>query len=138
LPDVNVWLAFVADGHVHHDGAARWMDTLAARSAAFCRVTQMGLLRLLTNGRVMGRSVLSQAAAWQVYDELRKDERVVFLSEPADLEERWRELTLRRTSSTNLWTDCYLRAFAEARGLQLSTFDRALASAAQSAALLIG
>ena len=137
LADVNVWLAFVADGHVHHDAAARWMEGLPVRSAAFCRVTQMGLLRLLTNARVMGRAVLSQAAAWQVYEELQKDERVIFLPEPNGLEERWRELTVRRSSSVNLWTDCYLRAFAEVRGIQVSTFDRGLAAAAQSGALLL-
>ena len=137
LPDVNVWLAFVADGHVHHGAAARWMEGLPVRSAAFCRVTQIGLLRLLTNAHLMGRAVLSQSAAWQVYEELQKDERVILLPEPSGLEERWRELTLRRSSSMNLWTGCYLRAFAEVRGIQVSTFDRALAAAAQSGALLL-
>jgi uncharacterized protein len=137
LADANVWLAFVADGHGHHDAAVRWMEGLPVRTAALCRVTQMGLLRLLTNARVMGRATLSPAAAWQVYEELQKDERVIFLSEPSGLEERWRELTLRRTSSVNLWADCYLRAFAEVRGIQVSTIDPALAAAAQSGALLL-
>jgi len=84
-----------------------------------------------------GFAVLSQSAAWQVYEELQKDERVIFLPEPSGLEERWRELLMRRSSSVNLWTDCYLRAFAEVRGIQVSTFDRALAAAAQSGALLL-
>ncbi len=41
----------------HHQPATRWwrQELLPADDrAAFCRVTQLGLLRLLTNDRVMG------------------------------------------------------------------------------------
>ena len=113
-----------------------WVDGIEAREAAFCRISQMGLLRLLTNVRVMERAALTQAQAWQVYGELHRDERVSFLEEPQTIEQRWRELTRRGSASTNLWTDCYLRAFAELRGLRIVTFDRGFASSTPDALLL--
>ena len=48
LVDVNVWLPLVYDGHLHHLAAVSWFDQEDGKSAAFCRITQLGLLRLLT------------------------------------------------------------------------------------------
>ena len=59
LADVNVWLAPLVAEHPHHDAATRWWreDVLpASENVAFCRLTQLGLLRLLSSKRVMGRS----------------------------------------------------------------------------------
>ncbi len=53
LPDVNVWVAIAVAEHEHHDRAARWLESTHGHSLAFCRVTQMGFLRLLTNVHVM-------------------------------------------------------------------------------------
>ncbi len=53
LPDVNIWIALAAEGHVHHAPAREWFTAQADVSVAFCRITQMGLLRLLTNPDVM-------------------------------------------------------------------------------------
>ena len=55
LPDV-IWIALAAEGHVHHVPARDWFAAQPAASVAFCRITQMGLLRLLTNSQVMGRA----------------------------------------------------------------------------------
>ena len=41
----------------------------------FCRVTQMSLLRLLTNPKVMVEDLLTLAEAIRVYRELSGDER---------------------------------------------------------------
>ena len=128
LPDVNVWLAFAVEAHVHHREAMAWMDSLSRSEAAFCRITQMGVLRLLTNPKVMHASVLSQRGAWQVYETLQNDERAAFLDEPGGIEDRWKTLVTARSSSGSLWTDCYLRAFAETAGLTIATFDRTLGS----------
>src|SRR5579859_3518467 len=54
LPDVNVRIALAAEGHVHHLPARDWFTAQSNASVAFCRITQMGLLRLLTNSKVMG------------------------------------------------------------------------------------
>lgn len=73
LADVNVWLATLVESHPHHAAARRWWreDVLAdGRRPVFCRVTQLGLLRLLTNEQVMGPNRRSLAAAWRDYLEL--------------------------------------------------------------------
>ena len=63
LVDLNVWLALVYDGHVHHLAAVSWFEKVEGASAAFCRITQLGLLRLLTNRTVMDRFALNQRDA---------------------------------------------------------------------------
>ena len=77
LPDVNVWLALAAEGHIHHAPAMEWFSTQPDDSVAFCRVTQMGLLRLLTNSNAMGRGPRTLAKAWEVYEQMRFDRRIV-------------------------------------------------------------
>ena len=57
LPDVNVLLALVAAGHTHHASAHGWFETQEPDSVGICRVTQMGLLRLLTNPKVLPSGV---------------------------------------------------------------------------------
>jgi hypothetical protein len=39
LVDLNVWLALVYDGHVHHPVAISWFEHGGRDSAAFCRIT---------------------------------------------------------------------------------------------------
>ena len=127
FPDVNVWLALTHERHEHHAAAARWLE---ARNdpVFFCRFTQIGLLRLLTNEAVMGAEVLTQRRAWQAYHRWFEDDRVAFHDEPdvAGLEESFEDLSSRSRPSTKLWADAYLAAFARTAGLTLVTFDRAL------------
>ena len=68
FPDVNVWLALAAADHGHHAQAVHWLDTCSDPVIAFCRVTQAGLLRLLTNRGVMGGYPLTADGAWKVAD----------------------------------------------------------------------
>jgi hypothetical protein len=58
LPDVNIWIALAAESHVHHVPARDWFTTQQDTYLAFCHVTQMGLLRLLTNSNVKHQSHL--------------------------------------------------------------------------------
>lgn len=113
-----------------------WLESIEAAEVAFCRVTQMGMLRLLTNQTVMGTEVLSSSRAWQVYRTMLADERVQFAPEPFSMEQEWRKLTSQSTPSPNVWTDAYLAAFARAGGMQLVTFDRAMPTLAPEALLL--
>jgi predicted nucleic acid-binding protein len=53
LPDVNVLPATTAAGHTHHASAHEWFETREPASVGICHVTQMGLLRLLTNPKVL-------------------------------------------------------------------------------------
>jgi toxin-antitoxin system PIN domain toxin len=127
FPDVNVWLALTYERHQHHQSAARWLEEKEA-PIFFCRFTQLGLLRLLTNEQVMGADVLSQRKAWQAYHRWFEDDRVGFHDEPdsARLETSFAELSTRARPSTRLWADAYLGAFARTAALTLVTFDQAL------------
>ena len=49
LLDANVWLALAAEAHSHHEPARAYWEKRAAPVAAFCRITQMTFLRLLTD-----------------------------------------------------------------------------------------
>jgi hypothetical protein len=127
FPDVNVWLALTHNRHVHHAIAASWFDSLGDESVFFCRFTQLGLLRLLTNRQVMGAEVMGQRSAWRAYRRWFEDERVEFHREPEspDFERLFEELSTRPHPSTKLWADAYLAAFAKTAGLTVATFDRA-------------
>ena len=127
LADVNVWLATLVVDHPHHEVAvAWWRDRLlpAGDRLAFCRVTQLGLLRLLTNERVMGRQRKSVRDAWSIYQDLLSLRAVVFAPEPEGTEERLAEHCRLSGAPRAFWTDAYLAAFARAGGLGLVTFDR--------------
>jgi len=122
LLDVAIWLAAAWGGHVHHPVVAAWFEE-QSRSLVLCRVTQMSLLRLLSNAAVMGSDVVDRSGAWNVVDEFRGDTRVVWADEPPHLEPVWRALSARDDSSHKLWTDDYLAAFAQAGDLALATLD---------------
>ena len=124
LPDVNVWIAFTSDQHVHHLVAKRWFENLGTEQIAFCRITELGFLRLLTNSRVMNEEVLDPVRAWHVYDQLRADPQVTLLPELAGFSEHWREMGNRIVGGSNAWTDAYLAAFATHTGATVVTFDR--------------
>lgn len=137
LPDVNVWIALAAGEHVHHRKAATWFHAVENDMLAFCRVTQMGFLRLLTNAHVMLASVFSSRQAWHLLDQLMQDERIIFVTEPSGLEERWRQKAALPKRSANVWTDTYLAAFAEVSGHTLVSFDRDFRRYRQLSVLLL-
>jgi uncharacterized protein len=135
FPDVNVWLALTYEKHVHHGVAKRWFESLDDSARLFfCRVTQLGLLRLLTTEAVMrGDQVMSQDAAWQAYDRWLQDDRISFIAEPLALEDEFRGMSRLRRPSPKDWADSYLAAFARVSNLTLVTFDHALHRKARQA-----
>jgi uncharacterized protein len=135
FPDVNVWLALTYERHVHYGPAKQWFESLDDSARLFfCRVTQLGLLRLLTTEAVMGNDeVMSQRAAWQAYDRWLQDDRVSFLPEPPALEENFRSMSQLRHPAPKDWADSYLAAFAAVSDLTLVTFDQALHRKARQA-----
>jgi len=114
LPDVNIWIALAAEGHVHHVLARDWFAAQPDASVAFCRITQMGLLRLLTNPKVMGRAARTIIQAWETVAQLRADRRSVFAAEPDGVESTWRDNMTQAGVGPSAWTDAYLAAFSEA------------------------
>jgi toxin-antitoxin system PIN domain toxin len=123
LPDVNIWIALAAERHTLHRAARHWFSNLKDEKVAFCRLTQLGFLRLLTNKHVMQEEIMRPDEAWQAYGVLRSDRRIGYLAEPNELPEEWQVFTKGPSSSPNLWSDAYLCAFAFAARLTLVTFD---------------
>ncbi len=127
FPDINVWLAVATPEHVHANIARRWWEQEEGQ-IAFCRFTQLGFLRLVTTAAAMDGKPLSMSEAWRVYDRFYKDDRVMFIPEPSDVEESFRKATSGRAASPKMWADAWLLAFAREAGGRLVTFDQALSA----------
>lgn len=87
-------------------------------------MTQQGFLRLATNPKVFRQETLTMHEAWQLYDKLFDDPRVVYAEEPGSVEIIWRSFTQGQTFSPKVWNDAYLAAFAQAADFELLTFDK--------------
>ena len=127
LADVNVWLATLVAEHPHHDVATGWWrdDVLpASEEVAFCRLTQLGLLRVLSSERVMGRQRMDHSQAWAVFSDVVAQTSVKFLEEPTGIDEHLEAVCSRRRASPGFWSDAYLASFARAGPYRLATFDR--------------
>lgn len=123
LVDTNVWLALAYDRHQHHAVARQWFEEAASDRFCFCRLTQLGFLRLLINPAVMGRDVRTGAGAWRVYDELTADLRISFAAEPEMFEREFRVLTGSSRMSHRSWPDAYLGALACSLSYRIASFD---------------
>ena len=125
LVDVGVWLAAVWGRHARHRVARQWFDQQSG-DLILCRVTQMSLLRLISNPAIMGEDVVTRSQAWHIIDQLWSDDRVLRSEEPDHLEAVFRAISARDDNSHKLWTDDYLAAFAQASGASLATLDTKL------------
>jgi len=125
IPDVNVWLAAAWARHSKHSAAKSWIDAEPG-DLAFCRITQMSLLRLLTNPAITKDDALQRRQAWDVYEKFIADPRIRLIAEPQGLETLWAAFSKRDDKSHLLWTDDYMAAFAQASDAEFVTFDRAL------------
>lgn len=124
LMDANVWLALAVDAHFHHAAAKAWFEGQSDESCALCRITQLALLRHLTNSKIMGAgNVQSQQQAWQAYERLAADSRGVYLDEPPALAPVFQELTQSSSPSHKQWTDAFFAAFSQCLNLEMVTFD---------------
>ncbi len=124
LVDINVWLGLTFTAHQHHAAAVDWFERCDESSATFCRMTQQGFLRLISNTTVFKSDALDLSQCWIKYDVLLSDDRVYFEHEPLDVEQQWREFTKDQSFSAKIWNDAYLAAFAICGGLDLVTFDQ--------------
>jgi len=125
LVDVGVWLAATWGRHAQHRIARQWFDE-QSDELLLCRVTQMGLLRLISNPAIMGEYVVTRSEAWRIIDQFWSDNRVLWAEEPDHLEAVFRAISAQNDNSHKLWTDDYLAAFAQASGASLATLDTKL------------
>jgi toxin-antitoxin system PIN domain toxin len=123
--DVGVWLAGTWGRHAHHRVARQWFEE-ETDDLILCRVTQMSLLRLITNPAILGKDAVTRSEAWRVVDQIWSDNRVLWAEEPDQLEAVFRAISARDDNSHKLWTDDYLAAFAQANGASLVTLDTKL------------
>ncbi len=123
LPDVNVWLALTDERHVHHQAARQYWSEQRAEYIAFCRITMLALLRLVTHSQVMSGSPFTNDEAWNIYRTYRNLPITRFLTETENIEATLSSLTADPALPHRLWTDAYLAAFAITSGSRLVSFD---------------
>lgn len=133
LPDINVWLALAVQEHPHHTAAKRYWDSVQAkpmteRNIWFCRVTMLGLVRLLCQPKVVGAGALNLTQALALYQQFRAIPGVTLLTEPISCDEELHKLinppASPSTLPARLWTDAYLAAVAQSSGVRLVSFDQ--------------
>ncbi len=124
LPDVNVLFPLLVSRHTHRAAAVQWFDRTAIAEVALCRLTRLGILRLLCTPAVMGPDVLPPKGAIEALQVLENDERIICVSEPLGLDRELAECVPGCVSSPNLWSDAYLSALAIVLQIELVSFDR--------------
>ena len=132
LLDVNVLVALLDGGHLHHRLAMTWLASQARGGWASCPLTQNGCLRILSlpsypNPQPPARVAERLAAA-------TADRSHAFWPDSLSLLEPNR-LRWDRVLSTRHITDVYLLALAVQQGGCLVTFDRSVAVDAVPGAL---
>ena len=129
IADANVLLPVLAEGHAHQVPANAWWDASEDGDVGLSLQVRMALLRLLSNSRVMGSSVLRPAQAWGAVQSLIDDPRIEMLDKvPATHGKLWYDNVARREPSPELWTDAWLAALAQAHDREMVTFDRGFRS----------
>ena len=129
LLDTNTWIALTVETHPHHSMAQRWYEAapLTVGDLMFCRLTEMGFLRLVTQKQVMkqcGLVALSNDEAVEYLSRVYEDPAVVRVEEPPATRNLWLELAAGPHASPHVWTDAYLAAFAIGLDAEFVTFDR--------------
>jgi uncharacterized protein len=129
IADVNVLLPLVIPAHPSHKAALAWFAEQPQASVGWCVLTQLGVLRLLSNARVATTGALSPDAALAVWEQLVSLAPFCELDQvPRTLTESLRRLAAARQPSINLWTDAWLAALAQSLGCEMVTFDRGFRS----------
>jgi len=67
------WLALTFEVPSHHRSAKSWFDSIEEEIIAFCRLTQLGFLRLATNPPVFAEEALKLPDAWGCFDRFLED-----------------------------------------------------------------
>jgi toxin-antitoxin system PIN domain toxin len=124
LADINVLVALLAGHHAHHSLARKWFSGSGEGEIGMCRYVQLGVIRLLGNPAVMGKSAISGLAAYRVLQDLVDlDERVEFVQESPRLDSFLPKMLSHPAPASKAVNDVYLAAFALASNLRLVTFD---------------
>jgi toxin-antitoxin system PIN domain toxin len=123
VPDLNLWLALIDPDHAHHARARRYWEHEAAAEIAFCRVTMLGLLRLLTHPRVMHGAPFTSAEAWDAYRAFAGLPEVCFVEDSLAAEKRFELWSRVPGFPAHRWTDAWIAALASSAGARVVSFD---------------
>jgi len=127
FPDINLWLAIVVERHVFNGPASAWWNQDQSDAIGFCRFTQLGLLRHLTNTATMKGNPLTNRQAWKIFETLQTDARVRFFPEWPALDGLLKSYSDLNQPATHVWGDAYLAAYAAVNEATLVTFDKGFA-----------
>jgi toxin-antitoxin system PIN domain toxin len=127
LLDVNVLIALLDAGHVHHAAAGRWLDSHLADGPAAgwasCPLTQNGCLRILSN-RAYPRPQPVAAVAARRAEGAAPPHHALWADDLSVLEPA--RFTHERWLDSRQITDAYLLALAVHRGGVFVTLDRGI------------
>ncbi|NDG74522.1 MAG: PIN domain-containing protein [Synechococcaceae bacterium WB8_1B_136] len=124
LPDLNVWLALASPTHQHHHQALHYWEQQAALRVLFCTITALGLVRLVSQPKLMGSAVKTAAEASALLEAFCAQPGVAIAEDSAQTP--WDIFhSLLRSSGlpSRHCTDAYLAALALANGWRLVSFD---------------
>ena len=123
VPDLNLWLALIDPDHAHHARARRYWEHEAAAEIAFCRVTMLGLLRLLTHSQVMHGAPFTPGEAWDAYHAFTVLPEVCFVEDSLAAEKRFESWSSIPGFSAHRWTDAWIAALSSSAGARVVSFD---------------
>ncbi len=124
LPDLNVWLALATPDHFHHQPALDYWEHQAAEQVHFCTVTALGLVRLLSQPKLMGPAVKNMHEASAILQALSQQPGVSLTPPSSDGWDVFHQLMREGDLSARLYPDAYLAALAISNGWRLVSFDR--------------
>jgi toxin-antitoxin system PIN domain toxin len=124
LLDINVLIALIDPGHVHHDAAHDWFARAGSGAWATCPLTENGVLRIVGHPRYPN-SPGSPAAVAPLLNRLcALTGHVAWPDDISILDHAVFDVA--RMLSFAQVTDSYLLALARKHGGKLATFDRRL------------
>lgn len=129
LPDVNVLFPLLCGDHQHHPIAWEWWQVQPDGTVGLCWPAKLGVLRLLTNAKVMGGKPLKPDQALAAWDALSGDPRTFWIDgTPPGHAAHLARLVQGRAPAPNLWSDAWLAALAESCEMRMTTFDQGFRS----------
>jgi toxin-antitoxin system PIN domain toxin len=123
LLDVNVLIALLDAGHVHHAAATDWLGAHINQGWASCPLTQNGCLRILSTDSYAHRQPVAAVAA-RLREATRTSFHAFWSDEVSVLDEALFEQ--QRFLGSRQITDAYLLSLAVRKGGRLVSLDQGI------------
>jgi toxin-antitoxin system PIN domain toxin len=124
LCDSKVFVALTVQTHPAHKATRGWLKTLVAEDTlAFCRMSEMSFLRLLTQKIAEGYKPVKNEEAVEKLEQWKALSFIEVCAEPDGMEADWLRLAAVGQAAPKRWMDAYLAAFAVRAGMRMVTLD---------------